>query len=319
MEKTRAKQMGLLVQATRQIHMKWAEHVKECKTVEERKLVPEGIGRVSLAVEGIIKDTEYEKTYKPIKEMLFDERVAIRAIGENLLSEFVYGKRHLDFCNVNHLATYWWQDEGVDAHLSVDPVWVAFSGENGLREINKDDIDLCHRFGMDMLRCFLENGFEFAAMNKLLWRMVPEPVCECGKCLQLFLQDLDAALQIAKERCMPIFWNLAYELTCGRKGIPIIPQLFDLTVRNAGEALELMRDSIRDRKDPIAWMIENTTCTFVGANDLASLAGFLYYDAQNGRCDKKLKGVAIDVIQELGREPILRNKMMRKMGIPKIL
>jgi hypothetical protein len=100
------------------------------------------------------------------------------------------------------------------------------------------------------------------------------------------------------------------------KDWPKNPAFFDAARRNAETQLQAIRDGLAAAGDPLTWLRENASCVFVGANDLAALAGFLYHDARDA-ADAGLRAAAADTLRLLGRDNALLEKMMRKRGIPK--
>lgn len=280
-----------------------------CRGAQEKGEVPEAVKRLVGEIRKEVGGTGYEGAFEEIEGMVLDRRKYVRLAGEMLLTEVVYGTRHRDNCEEHDLQQYEWEAWGVDAHLGKDRFWKAFTRANGFGAIDGDYIVACGTVNNQLLGLFLEKKLEFAATN-IVKMMLPNerevPQDENKKMAEMFGRTLE------KGGGMPIFWNLAYEHTGGRKDIPKNNAFFEVVKKKAGEEMAHIREEMK-ATNTMDWLRQNTACLFVGANDLAALAGFLYYETQ----DEQVKGAALEILRMMKNDGVLGGKIMRKKGIPK--
>jgi hypothetical protein len=282
------------------------EHTEGCAYAAKKGEVPEDVRRMAGRMGEALDGSGYEAIFKDIRMMVLDERHYARMAGELLLMELVYGNRHREHCRWEDLQRHEWEAWGVDAHLAHDPVWKAFMEAGGMQAINDDYIEACCTFEMQLLELFAGRRLEFATTNLIKWA-VPKERSEGNK---EKAGRFENALMGAEG--MPIMWNLAYEHTAGRKDIPRNRAFLDATIRLAGENLIHIHDSMGDGRGPREWLGQNTACLFVGANDLASLAGFIYNEG-------KAREAALGTLRAMCRDTVLRRKIMMKKGLPRNL
>jgi len=296
-----------------------AAHAEKCNHAREERAAP---GAVRALVEGVgaaLVGTEYAAAFEKIRKMAIADNLYARATGELLLLELVYGQRHLRHCDNADLRHLEWEAWGMDTHLAKDPVWKAFEALGGFAPINLDDNTPCPELRLALLKLFVEENLEFAAMDLVKW-MVPEDCGheECRKRQHEDARRFGAILGDYGGRAMPMLLNLAYEHAGGWKDIPKNALFFDEARGAAFRQLARMNPGLREAGEPLGWLRENAACVFTGANDLASLAGFLHHDARR-MGNPEMEAMAIETIRLLGGNLALRQKMMRKKGVPKIL
>lgn len=282
----------------------------DCGFGTKRKPVPTAVTTLTKDTEAKLEGTDYEETFIKLKKLLLAKNTFLRVFGEILLGELIYGKRHVEVCNPTDLGRYEWETYGVEGHIRNDPIMNRFA-QRLLTTINDDYICPCLNQTPDMLKYFLKQKLEYAAIN-LVKMCVPDVGKNDPKNNQRHAERFGKTIQVGTQLGLPMFWNLAYEHTGGMKDIPKNPAYFDIVTQHAGNALAQMAEGLERARDPIQWLQENTACVFVGANDLGSLAGFLYH--QNVERD-----AAARVLQLLATNRTLRAKLKVKAGIPKHL
>ncbi len=284
--------------------------------------IPADLGHLVAGIGRASEGTGYWDAYREIARMVFDAAPAVRLAGRLLLAEFAYGRRHQEHCNNDDLWTFRWTPGGVDLHLANDPILRSFEKSGGWEALSRHSADLDYSQGaplFQLLDHFLANGLEYAALGlvhylaHLTW---PKPAELAPETNEEAARQFESALRAGLGKGMPLFWTFAYELTAGEKCMPKNNAFFDATRGVAREALGNMRDELQLAEGVTEWLHDNAACTFVGTNDLASLAIYLYREA-NAEGDAELAKTALDVLGELANHPLVEGKLKHKQGVPK--
>ncbi len=286
----------------------------KCTAWDEEKEIPQNALELVDKIENAVKGTDYEEVFQEIRKLILNKKTQLRLTGYLLLTEMVYGRRHLEYCNEFDLQRYKWEAWGTTAHLNTDPIWKIFNNNHGYRIIDRDYFEICANFMRGRLKILAKLRLEFAITNEMKCAVPGER--SLGKEKNTEQAELfKEAIAPARGGNMPIFWNLAYEHTGGRKDIPKNEAFHNIVKEFAGEEIkEIYKDM--QGKDPIEWLRTNTCCLFVGANDLASLAGFMYHEA-TAKKDKETEEAALGILRIMCENQMLKQKIMRKKGLPR--
>ena len=280
----------------------------------ERFRVPAYTLNLVADIEKAAAGTPLEDAMPKIKELALDENPIRRKFGHMLLIDAVHGRRHAHFCDKDDLTKHEWEAQGRGAHEAKDPLMHKL-GERAL-DVLKEDVT-AFRLTWDCLGIALQNRLWAAAVNLAYIGMI---YTEHPKTTKDGIREAAAAMDKALERNLgkggPTFWCYLYEVCAGKKDVAYEPQHFAVAKKYAAIELGNMLAGLREQGDPIAYLQANAECAFIGANDLAALAGYLYADAKRDG-DAKLAENALETLELLCRDEVLRGKIMRKKGILK--